>query len=208
MAAIHLGKYTMKSIAKFILFLGLSWLLSGCMKPEAPTGNTTDTEIRQKVAELYAKHGKSSDSLYSHAISADLFSADLHHLLQQALAVTQADQERIAKSEHPSDKPTMLEGSIVSSLYEGPTGYSIQSIEITESTQPLGAQATVRVALENTSVSPTASWTDSVELVNAFDSGWRVANIRFSPEIGHSSDLVTDLQAFISGQQAPSPGQP
>lgn len=196
----------MKSIAKYLILLGLSWLLSGCMKTETPAENpSAEIQIRQKIADLYSKHGKSSESIYSQGISPDLFSADLKNLLQQVLEVTKADQERIAKSEHPTDKPAILEGSIFSSLYEGPTAYTIQSIEIAESVKPLGTQATVHVAMENTSVSPTITWTDSVHLVNAFDSGRRVSNISFVPEMAHAADFVGSLQTFISHSQRPLP---
>jgi hypothetical protein len=196
----------MKSIAKFLMLLGISWLLSGCMKTETPAENASaQTQIRQKIADLYTKHGKSSDSIYSQAIGTDLFSADLENLLQQVLEVSKADQERIAKSEYPTDKPAILEGSVFSSLYEGPTGYSIQSIEMAESVKPLGTQATVRVAMENTSVSPPITWTDSVHLVNVFDSGWRVSNISFAPEMADAPDLVSNLQTFISHSQRPLP---
>ncbi|MCS4295614.1 hypothetical protein M2375_003861 [Comamonas sp. BIGb0152] len=196
----------MKPLKHLFLFLGTAFLITACVKTDKPTAAPTgESEIRQKIATLYATYEDYREALYSQPIASNLFSADLTRLLQQAVDLSKADIERVAKSEYPTDKPALLEGSMFTSLYEGKTSYTITSMDIAQSVNPLGMQADVRVELENTSVSPTITWTDSIHLVHADDSGWRVANITFFKEIAHTPDLVSGLQAFIAANPQAKP---
>ncbi|MEF9966418.1 MAG: hypothetical protein RR749_09035 [Comamonas sp.] len=193
----------MKSIKQLFIILSLSLVFTGCMKSEKPTDlSSSETEIKQKLADLYATYGKSSDLLYSQAIAKDLFSPALEKTLQQAVDASIADIEKIAKSDHPTDKPALLEGSIFTSLYEGFTSYKITSIDISPDTSASNLQADVLVTLENTRVSPSIHWTDSVHLRSISNNGWRIENIKFSEKEGNNQDLQTSLQRFITATQA------
>lgn len=190
---------TMNLFKHLCIILSASFVLTGCSKNEhAPKTPTADSEIRHTIATLYATYEDSHERLYDQPIASNLFSADLKWLLEQAVKTSKADIERVAKSEHPTDKPALLEGSPFTSLYEGKTSYTIQSINIAESVDPLGTQADVRIDMENTAVSPKITWTESIHMVNAYDSGWRVNNIFFAKEIAHTPDLVTGLKQFIA----------
>lgn len=189
----------MKSIKQLFIILSLSLVFTGCMKNEKSTDlSSSETEIRQKLATLYSTYGKSSDLLYSQAIVKDLFSPALEKNLQRAVDASVADIEKIAKSDHPTDKPALLEGSLFTSLYEGFTSYKITSIDISQSTSASHLQADVLVTLENTRVSPSIHWTDSVHLATTSDHGWRIENIKFSEQTGNAKDLQTSLENFIA----------
>ncbi|ANF52443.1 hypothetical protein A0O34_18805 [Chryseobacterium glaciei] len=183
------------------LFFCLSILLvfTSCKNKEAKPKTSTDAEITQKVNTLYTTYGKSSDVIYGKPITKDLFSNELEKTFQEAINISKADVEKVKKSDHPTDKPLLMEGSTFTSLYEGFTTYKIKSIDVTESTKPVGMMANVTVDFENSQVSPKITWTDTVHLVNAIDSGWKVDNITFSDKQAAGKDLKSNLQSFISG---------
>ncbi|MCS3528837.1 hypothetical protein [Chryseobacterium sp. JUb7] len=182
---------------RLFLCLGISMLLTSCVKNEKRPENA-DAEITKKLETLYSTYGKSSDAIYSQPVIKDLFSPDLENTFQEAIDVSKADIDKVKKSTHPTDKPSLMEGSIFTSLYEGYTTYKIKTIDVSESTKPIGSHADVTVELENSSVTPKITWTDTVHLINALDSGWKVDNINFSGKTATAKDLKTSLQNFIS----------
>ncbi|MET3535367.1 hypothetical protein [Chryseobacterium limigenitum] len=180
-------------------YLSIFLLFTSCIKNEPkPKALEADTEIAQKVKTLYATYGKSSDVIYNKPIPKDLFSPELEKTFQEAIDASKADIEKVKKSDHPTDKPLLMEGSIFTSLYEGYTTYKIKSVQLM-GTKPVGMTADVTIDFENSQVSPKITWSDTVHLVNTLDSGWKVDNITFSEKFGGKNDLKSNLQSFISG---------
>lgn len=182
--------------------LSIFLLFTSCKKNDPkPKTLGADAEITQKVKTLYATYGKSSDAIYNKPIPKDLFSHELEKTFQEAINTSKADIEKVKKSDHPTDKPLLIEGSTFTSLYEGYTTYKIKSIQLMESTKPLGMAADVTIDFENSQVSPKITWSDTVHLLDALDSGWKVDNITFSEKFGGGKDLKSNLQSFISGSK-------
>ncbi|EJL67504.1 hypothetical protein [Chryseobacterium populi] len=175
-----------------IIYLGAFLLFTGCINKDHHS-----EEITEKLKTFYTTYGKSSDILYESSISKDLFSADLEKILQEAVATSKADIEKVKKSDHPTDKPLLLEGSIFTGLYEGFTAYKIRSIDVKENSKPLSANVTVD--LENSNF-PDTRWTDIIQLINVPDKGWRIDNIKFDT-INGSGNLKTSLKNFVSGAE-------
>ncbi|CAI8803327.1 hypothetical protein [Chryseobacterium sp. IT-36CA2] len=181
---------------KLFLFLGVVLIFASCKKNEPKPSLSSDAAIKEKVNALYTQYGKSTEAIYNQPIPDNLFSQDLKKILDEAIHASKADIEKVKKSDHPDEKPLIFEGAMFSSLYEGFTSYKIKSINISESTEPLGSQADVNVEFEYSHSSPKVIWTDKIHLINAFDAGWRIDNIVFDT-IGNSKDLKTGLQSFI-----------
>ncbi|MFP3590908.1 hypothetical protein [Chryseobacterium sp. SIMBA_038] len=184
---------------QLFFYLSIFLLLTSCIKNEPkPKALGADAEITQKVKTLYSTYGKSSDAIYNKPIPKDLFSPELEKTFQEAINTSKSDIEKVKKSDHPTDKPLLMEGSMFTSLYEGYTTYKIKSIQLMESTKPLGMAADVTIDFENSQVSPKITWSDTVHLINALDSGWKVDNITFSEKFGGKNDLQSNLKSFIS----------
>lgn len=185
---------------QLFLYLSIFFVFTHCKKNEEhPKIAKADVEITQKINTLYKTYGKSSDAIYNQSIPKFLFSHELEETLQEAIDASKADIEKVKNSDHPTDKPLLMEGSVFTSLYEGYTSYTIKSIDVKESTQPLGAAADVIINFENSQVSPKVTWTDKIHLVNPYHAGWRIDNIMFSKNLGGENDLKSSLQNFISG---------
>ena len=181
---------------KLFLFLGVFLFFVSCKKSETKSAINADEEITQKINLLYKTYGKSNETIYNQPIPDNLFYSDLKNTLEDAINASKADIEKVKKSDHPDEKPLIFEGAIFSSLYEGYTSYKIKSIDVMESTKPLGSQADVAVEFEYSHSSPKVIWTDKIHLINAFDAGWRIDNIVFDT-IGNSKDLKSRLTEFV-----------
>ncbi|SHM43606.1 hypothetical protein [Chryseobacterium polytrichastri] len=139
------------------LFLCLSILLlfTHCKRNEEHLKiASSDIEIIQKINTLYRTYGKSSTAIYNQSIPKFLFSHKLEETFQEVIDAPKTDIEKVKKSDHPTDKPLLMEGSVFTSLYEGYTSYTLKSIDVKESTQPLDAVADVTIDFENSQVSP------------------------------------------------------
>lgn len=189
-------KHNTQIMKQLFFCLSIFLLFSSCKKNETKSKISADNEITEKVKMLYTNYGKSSDAIYDRAIPKDLLSPELEKTFQEAINTSKADIEKVKKSDHPTDKPLLMEGSIFTSLYEGYTSYKIKSIDVMESTKPLGMAADVTVSLENSNYpnEKDAKWVDTIHLVNILDSGWRIDNVKFN-----NGDLKSNLQSFISG---------
>lgn len=174
------------------LFLCLSSILflASCKNNETRPSVSADTEITQKVNQLYKEYDGSKKSIYNQSFSDSLFSPELKKTLEDAIHASEADIERVKKSDHPDEKPLLFEGAVFSSLYEGYTGYKIKSVTI----DPSGTSANAAVELEYTLSPPKIKWTDNVQLINS-GQGWKIDNIRFD-SIGNAKDLKTSLKEF------------
>lgn len=186
---------------QLLLFLSLCLFCTGCKKNENNAQLSSDPEITKKINELYAVFGHSNEELYRKQFPKDLFSSDLQKILENAIDTSTSDIENVKKSDHPTDKPLLLEGAVFSSLYEGYTSYTIQSIHVIEDAQGLGTAADVKVGFEYTLDSPKIVWTDTVRLIKVPKDGWRIDNINFDNKMGGSKNLKTSLGHFISGTE-------
>ncbi|MDH6253930.1 hypothetical protein M2347_003657 [Chryseobacterium sp. H1D6B] len=161
------------------LFFYLSILLffSSC----ATSKKSDHSEISSKITKLF-KSEKSSDPIPLK----DLISSDLKNILDEVTNVSNADAERVKKSDHPTDKPSLIEGSIFTGTYDGATKYTVKKIIIN------GDIAEAVVELEDSGSSPTAKWEDTVYLIN--ENGWKIDNIIFPEKVA----LKNKLKDFIS----------
>jgi len=175
---------------QFLLYVSVFVAFVSCNKKGEATSSTTDSAaITSTINTLYNQYGKSNEMVYNQPISGDLFSPDLKNVLEKAINASKEDIERVKKSDHPDEKPLLFEGAIFSSLYEGFTGYKIQSMDIHDKT------ADVLVQFEYDMVKPTVVWKDKVQLVNS-ENKWKIDNISFD-SIGNSKNLKARLTEFV-----------
>lgn len=182
-------------LMKKLLFLclGIVLFFVSCEKNKSQSTPSSNTAIDIKVKELYTKYGKSNEAVYNQPIPDDLFSQDLKKALENAINTSKNDIEKVKNSDHPDEKPLILEGAIFSSLYEGYTSYKIQSITVN------GKTADAMVHFEYNMASPKVSWVDTVHLIDS-DKGWKIDNITFD-SIGNSKDLKASLIEFTKSIQ-------
>lgn len=178
-----------------ILFLSAFLFLISCKKEKIKESLPPQTEISQKIDELYKLYGNSNDALYNQPFSDRLFSPELKKALEGAVNASKADMEKVKKSDHPDEKPLLFEVSVFSSLYEGFSGYKIKSVKI----NPSGTSADAFVELEYTMNPPTIKWTDTVHVINS-GQGWKIDNISCD-SIGNSKDLKSSLKDFTQNAQ-------
>lgn len=139
-------------------------------------------EIENKIVKLYSM----KESIYEVAVDTSLFSTNLVDELNNLKRVRKMDEERIRKSEHPGDKPIMIEGSIFSSLMDGYTEYAIKEIAIEDSS------AKVMVEFIYPS-DPVEKWQDKVILLN--ENGWKIDNVIFSLEMTKDKNLKERIKS-------------
>ncbi|MCT2564294.1 DUF3828 domain-containing protein [Chryseobacterium herbae] len=173
----------------FLCLSGFLFLVS-CKNNETHPSVSADTEITKKVNQLYTEYDGSKKSIYNQSFSNSLFSPELKKTLEDAIHASEADIERVKKSDHPDEKPLLFEGAVFSSLYEGYTGYKIKSVKV----DPSRTSANVAIELEYTLSPPKIKWTDHVQLINS-GQGWRIDNILFD-SIGNTKDLKASLKEF------------
>lgn len=141
-------------------------------------------EITKSIADFYEKreHYSKKDER--------LMSQDLIALLRAAKAKEEASAAHVAKSDHPTDKPLLIEGAIFSSLYEGSTAHEILSIDVNED------HAVVLVKFTNTE-GPQQSWEDTLFFLN--EGGWKLENVVYGmSQKGSPRNLKNFLKDFIA----------
>lgn len=120
-----------------------------------------------------------------------LFSKEIVELNRRCDSITNADVQRIAKSNHPTDKPLLREGSRVSSLYEGVTDFKINEIKsINEKTE-------VSVTLSNKNYPTQKPWDEKIIFID--QNGFKIENIYFDKDILKTNEpaLKKTLENFI-----------
>jgi hypothetical protein len=157
----------MKNTNFSFLILLLSLMLFSC-----DSNKNANKEINQTLAQLYEKPMGIYDSIPS-----NLFSKDLLKKINAVRKITKDDEARIAKSDSPTDKPILFEGSVLSNLYEGFTKY----------------KATIN--FENSDFSPSEKWSDTVILVN--ENGWKFDNVLYTRKDSETKDLKENLDSMI-----------
>lgn len=112
-------------------------------------------------------------------------------ILEGTVSASNADIERVKRSDHPDEKPLLFEGAVFSSVYERYNGYTVKSVSI----NPSGTSADVEVDFEYTRYPPKITWTDHVQLINS-GQGWKIDNISFD-SVGNTKNLKASLKDFI-----------
>jgi hypothetical protein len=187
-------------IRSLILYSSFIFCFISCNKTISPS--VEKKLITEKVNQLYSQYGKSNEAVYNQPISDDLFSPELKKVLETAINVSKTDIEKVKNSDHPDEKPLIFEGAIFSSLYEGYTHYTLQSIEIKNDTANViitleHAGETVDPKKEIPMAVPKVVWNDKIHFVNIANTGWRIDNITFDKKFSNSKDLTTSLTDFI-----------
>jgi hypothetical protein len=96
-----------------------------------------------------------------------------------------ASAESIKKSDHPTDKPEIIEGDIFSSLYEGVTDVKIKDIVIADN------QARVITIFSNNHYKLT--WEEELLMIKT--TSWKLDNVIYNPK--NYSGGAKDLQELI-----------
>jgi signal recognition particle subunit SEC65 len=120
-----------------------------------------------------------------------IFSKEIVELNRQCDAITNEDIERISKSNHPTDKPVLREGSRISSLYEGVTDFKINDIKtINEKTE-------VTVTLSNKHYPSQKNWDEKIIFID--QNGLKIENIYFNETVLNTTEpnLKKSLINFI-----------
>lgn len=94
-------------------------------------------------------------------------------ILEGAVSASNADIERVKRSDHPDEKPLLFEGAVFSSVYERYTGYTVKSVSI----NPSGTSADVEVDFEYTRYPPKITWTDHVQLLTPVRAGKLIISV-------------------------------
>ncbi|MBV8327573.1 hypothetical protein [Chryseobacterium sp.] len=170
------------------LFLGIVLILTACHRKEQLI-SAENAAITKTINDMYYQYGKSNEAVYRKPISDTAFSPDLKKKLEHAINISKDDIEKVKKSDHPDEKPLIFEGAIFSSLYEGYTGYTIQSIAIHDQ------KAKVSLRFKYNKSYPEVTWTDTIHLIHS-GNYWKIDNITFAP-VGSSKDLKTRLTDFV-----------
>lgn len=187
-------------IRPFFLCLSIILSFTACKKAESTSADKKI--ITEKVNQLYHQYGTSNEAVYNQPIPDDLFSPELKKTIETAINVSKADIEKVKNSDYPDEKPLIFEGAIFSSLYEGYTHYTIQSINLESNTAEaiIAFEHAGEVADPKKEIPmavPKIVWNDRIHFVNITGKGWRIDNIIFDKKIAGSKDLTTSLTEFI-----------
>ena len=89
--------------------------------------NGSVTAAEKVASEFYEAYLKTSESGLPSQESMKKLSRFFSQKLNQLLAEAKRKQADHAK-QYPNEKPPLIEGDLFSSLFEGPTGYSVESV--------------------------------------------------------------------------------
>ena len=104
--------------------------------------------------------------------------------------ITKDDEERIAKSAFPTDKPIMIEGNFLTSKWNySYTTYAVKEIKIDKN------EARVLIDFVNLTTTPEIKWSDTAILVN--ENGWKVDDVLYAPEDSEPKSLIESLDLVI-----------
>jgi hypothetical protein len=175
----------------------ITYILSTSFKQKAGqclVENQTDSISRnifqdpnqlKQIEEVVKKNYDIQEGIYGKTLDTTLFSKRLLIKLVSEQKRFEIEVETIKKSKHPTEKPSMLEGSVFSSLIDGYTAYRIEGIKIYES------KAMALVEFEYAST-PSEIWQDTLIFIK--QNGWKIDNIKFNPRITATKDLYEKLE--------------
>ena len=148
---------------KFVYAVALSIVIFS-FSVSAQTATKVTDDFYAKLASLNVRGLPDSDQL---SALSPFLSTDIVAQIKR----NQKKQEVFMKK-HPDEKPPWVEGDLFSSLFEGPTAYTIgRSRFISGSTY-------IDVKLSNDSAGDKTSWTDTA-ILKKFGGKWRITNILF-----------------------------
>jgi hypothetical protein len=157
----------MKKLYPLIFFLLLLNNISCISKCSLNEIFIEDKEIvKNTVSEFYNNYNgnfRQADTAY--------LTQNLKTAIINAIATEKESALEVKASSYPSDKPKILEGEILTGLYESFTAFSITDITIHNDTL-----ASSEIQFNNHYYS--IKWADSVVLVN--ENGWKIADIFFT----------------------------
>ena len=141
-------------------------------------------DIEKTIKTLYSKE------LNYRTIDTALISPALISLFEQGKQKETASVEAIKNSDHPTDKPEIIEGDIFSSLYEGVTDVKIKDIVIADN------QARVLVTFSNKQYNQ--SWDEELLMIKT--NTWRLDNVIYNANnnAGSNKDLQELMKKFIN----------
>ena len=144
---------------RFSLMLGLMLLaITSCTSSE-------DKQIEQAVDGFLKTYNRDFRVAPRSGLTASLTT-----LLDRTAAAEKADRERVSKSDHPTDKPHLIEGEIFTSLYEGYDKYKLAGVI------RKGDAYLVPVNFSNTTYK--VDWQDTFVLKK--EQGWKIDNVLFN----------------------------
>jgi hypothetical protein len=172
-----------------IVILGILMSVMACNQ-NIKTENTKKEQkeiIRSLLKQMYYEDVYMESPLDNTLI----FTKEVVALNKQCDSVTDADAERIAKSDFPTDKPYMREGSLISSLYEGVTHFYINDIKTVKE------QTIVTVTLSNKHYPSQKQWKEKIIFIN--QNGLKIDNIYFDNDLLDTTkpNLKKSLMIFI-----------
>ncbi len=158
---------------KKILILGLLMGVIACnQKNNTENANNENKEkIKSSLKKMYYEDSYNKYPLDDTII----FSKEIVELNRKCDSVSEADAERIAKSNHPTDKPVLREGSRVSSLYEGVTDFKINEIKT------IDKKTEVTVTLSNKHYPTQKAWNEKIIFID--ENGLKIENIYFNKDM-------------------------
>jgi hypothetical protein len=126
-------------------------------------------------------------------LDARLISEELNALLQLVKAIENRSAREVEASEHPTDKPRMLEGSVTTPIYEG---YS--RVIAIGNPRKTGNTYRVDIKLAYGLEAPVFVWTDTAVLIQE-DGRWKVDDILFNQteekdiDVGSTKETLRDF---------------
>ena len=161
-----------------IVILGVLMSVMAC-NPKNKTENENKEnkeKINSSLKKMYYEDSHNDFILNDTTI----FSKEIVDLNRQCDSMTNVDIERIAKSNQPTDKPILREGSRISSFYEGVTDFKITDIKtINEKTE-------VNVTLSNIHYPTQKEWDEKIIFIE--QNGLKIENIYFNKDILNLSE--------------------
>lgn len=89
-----------------------------------------------------------------------------------------------------TDKPELIEGDILTSIYEGPTSFKISKTTVENN------KATVRVFFTNDKMKPDISWVDDV-LLEKIGENWKITDVEYHGRVRAPKSLKATLLDFV-----------
>lgn len=168
---------------QLFLCLSIFLLFTSCKKNETHSKSLEiNAEIIKKTNELYAW----DTSNRAFPLPKNLFLPELEKLLNESMEITNADEERIKKSNYPTDMPMMIVGYFMTGLQDFQTGFKIKKITVHGNT----AKVFTEFYYDNDPKS-----TQKIKILLTNENGWKVKNIIYNK--GTNSSLKNTLEGFI-----------
>lgn len=165
----------MKNIFLFILICFSTAINSAC-------SNQTQKEINESVDSFYKSYKgnfREADSRY--------LSEDLAATIRKVIDFEKKSTAFTKNSNHPTDKPQLMEGDLFVSLYEGYTNFNIKEIKQYDN------KASVIIEFVNSNYQ--ISWTDEVVLIK--ENNWKIDDVNYLLPSKKNLSLKLLMEQFI-----------